>query len=195
MNNQDNEELKNVKKQKDEKEGVWSYVSVILLAIIIAVFVRTFVFSSNLVKGESMHPTFEENDRLISLKFPLYFSDPKQGDVVIIDAPEEKGKEYIKRIIATPGEEVSIHDGKIFINNKEYKESYIPDNIPTGIYNENSWTLGPDEYFVVGDNRNPGASMDSRYFGPIKRDTIRGIVKLRFWPMNKFGIIGGNNDW
>ena len=181
-------------KNPEKKESFLSFISVFIFAIIIAMLLKSFVFSSNLVIGESMYPTFEENDRLVSLIFPLYFTDPKRGDVVIIDAPEEKGKEYIKRVVGLPGDDITLKDGHFYINGKLYKENYIHGDIPTLPYNTDHWKLSDDEYFVVGDNRLPNKSMDSRYFGPIKRNTIRGIVKFRFWPISKFGTVGGLND-
>lgn len=179
-------------KKPEETESFLSFISVFVVAIVLAFLIRSFIFSSNLVIGESMYPTFEENDRLISLIFPLYFKDPKRGDIVIIDAPDEKGKEYIKRVVGVANDDIEIKDGNIYINNDLYEENYIED-VPTEIYNLDHWTLNEDEYFVVGDNRLPAKSMDSRYFGPIKKDTVKGIVKFRFWPIKKFGIVGGLN--
>lgn len=172
----------------ESKEGLLSYISVIAIAIVIAIFLRTFIFSSNLVKGESMQPTFEENDRLIALKFPLFFTDPKKGDVVIVQSPFEK-KQYIKRVVGNPGDDIELHDGHFYINGELYKENYIQNGLETLAEDENHWILDDDEFFVVGDNRLPGASMDSRYFGPIEKKAVNGIVKFRFWPINKIGII------
>lgn len=184
--------MENQNKEPEKKESFFSFISVFLVAIVLALIIRSFIFSSNLVIGESMYPTFEENDRLISLIFPLYFSDPKRGDIVIIDAPEEEGKEYIKRIVGVPEDEIEIKDGYIYINGDLYEEDYIK-GVPTGIYNTDHWTLNEDEYFVVGDNREPNKSMDSRYFGPIEKDTVKSIVKFRFWPIKKIGFVGGLN--
>lgn len=180
-------------KEKDNKESFFSFISVFIVAIILAFFIRSFIFSSNLVMGESMEPTLHERNRLISLIFPKYFTDPKRGDIVIIDAPEEKGKEYIKRVVGLPGDTIEIIDGSFYINGDIYKEDYIEDGVQTEIYNDSSWTLKDNEFFVAGDNRRPGKSMDSRYFGPIDKKTIRGFVKLRFWPIKEIGIVGGLN--
>lgn len=176
-----------------KNESFLSFISLIVTAVIIALLIRSFVFSSNLVIGESMHPSFEEKDKLISLIFPLYFSDPKRGDVVIIDAPEEKGKEYIKRVVGLPEDDIKIKNGSIYINDEIYEENYTEENVPTEIYNLDHWKLDKDEFFVVGDNRLPNKSMDSRYFGAVEKKSIKGIVKFRFWPLKKIGTVGGLN--
>ncbi|WP_138159295.1 signal peptidase I [Peptoniphilus catoniae] len=180
--------------EEEKKESFFSYIIMFVLAIALALLIRTFVFSSNAVSGVSMNPSFKDGDRLISLVFPLYYRDPDYGDVVIIDSPIEENKEYIKRILGKPGDSIKIHDGNVYRNDEKLTENYIEDGLETGIYNLDSWTLDKDEYFVMGDNRLPGKSADSRAFGPITRKSIRGIVRFRYWPLSQFGIIGGTDD-
>lgn len=175
-----------------KKENVvLSYVSTFVFAVVLALLIKTFIFSSNMVIGESMEPTLHEGDRLIAMILPLKFKDPHRSDIVIIDAPNEKGKEYIKRLIGEPGDTISIADGHVLVNGKVLDEKYIDPSTYTETYDQVSWTLGENEFFVMGDNRHPGKSLDSRFFGPIKKDSINGVVKLRFWPLNKFGVFGG----
>ncbi len=176
---------------KEKKESFMSYVFMFAVAIVLALIIRHFIFTSNIVSGVSMEPSFQGNDRLIALVFPLYFKDPEYSDVVIIESPIEENKEYIKRIIAKPTDSVLIEDGSVYVNGNKLDEPYIEQGVETQIYNDFSWTLGENQYFVMGDNRNPGKSSDSRLFGPIERKAIKGIVKLRFWPLSKFGVIGG----
>lgn len=185
--------MENKNKEKETKENFFSFVSVFVIAIILAFFIRSFIFSSNLVIGESMEPTLHERNRLISLIFPKYFTDPKRGDIVIIDAPEEKGKEYIKRVVGLPEDDIKIKNGSIYINDEIYEENYTEENVPTEIYNLDHWKLDKDEFFVVGDNRLPNKSMDSRYFGAVEKKSVKGIVKFRFWPLKKIGTVGGLN--
>ncbi|SUB75994.1 signal peptidase I [Peptoniphilus indolicus] len=178
--------------KNEKKENVFlSYISTFAFAIILALLIKTFIFSSNMVVGESMQPTLHENDRLIAMILPLHFKDPERFDIVIINAPDEKGKEYIKRLIGKPGDTVEIKDGVVYVNGNKLEETYIDSSVYTEIYDQSSWTLGDGEFFVMGDNRNPGKSLDSRFFGPVKKDDIRGIVKFRFWPFSDFGTIGG----
>lgn len=182
-----------MEKKEEKKDGLLSYVSVFLGAIVIAFLIKSFLFTSNLVLGQSMEPSFHPKDRLISLILPLHFSDPNRYDVVILDSPDKKGEEYIKRVIGLPGDTIEISNGIVYLNGEALNETYIDRGVKTETYNEKSWILKEDEYFVMGDNRNPGKSLDSRYFGPIKKDSIRSIVKLRYWPFSKAQIIGGIN--
>lgn len=179
-------------KKEEKKENVFfSYISTFIFAIILAFIIKTFIFSSNMVVGESMEPTLHQDDRLIALIIPLYFSEPDKSDIVIIDAPDDKGKEYIKRLIGKPGDTISIENGNVFLNGKILNEDYIDSSAYTETYDKTSWTLSEDEYFVMGDNRNPGKSLDSRFFGPVNRKSINGVVRLRFWPLNNFNVFGG----
>ncbi|SHH26916.1 signal peptidase I [Anaerosphaera aminiphila DSM 21120] len=180
--------------EREEKSSILSWITTIVGAVILYFIITGFILNTTVVIGESMQPTLQQNNRLISLKFPLYYSNPEQGDIIILDSPEEENKEYIKRVVGVPGDTIEIKDGSVYVNGQIYSEDYIEENTPTLIYNENSWTLGADEYFVMGDNRLPGKSLDSRYFGPINKDTIRGIANFRYWPISEFGSIGGLND-
>ncbi|WBW50361.1 signal peptidase I [Peptoniphilus equinus] len=174
---------------KDKRENtVLSYLGTFAVAIVLALLIKTFIFSSNMVVGESMEPTLHQDDRLIALILPLRFSDPDRGDIVIIDAPDEEGKDYIKRVVGVPGDTVSIHDGVVFLNDEPLDEDYTSSDY-TEIYNASEWTLGENEFFVMGDNRLPGKSMDSRYFGPVEKAHVNGVVKLRFWPLSRAGIM------
>ncbi|CDZ75132.1 signal peptidase IB [Peptoniphilus sp. ING2-D1G] len=176
---------------KEKKESLMNYIFMFAIAIILALLIRHFVFTSNIVSGVSMEPSFQNNDRLIALVFPLYLKDPEYSDVVIIESPIEENKEYIKRIIAKPRDNVLIENGSVYVNGNKLNEPYIEQGVETQIYNDFFWTLDENQYFVLGDNRNPGKSSDSRVFGPIEREAIKGIVKFRFWPLSKFGVIGG----
>ncbi|MDO5715418.1 MAG: signal peptidase I [Tissierellia bacterium] len=171
-------------KNKKQKDSILSWMGVLLAAIIIAALIRTFVFSATIVLGESMNPTLLENDRLIALKVPLYYRGPHRGDIVILQAPDEEKTEYVKRVVGLPGETVSISNGTLYIDGKKFEEDYISTEY-TEIYVEDTWVLEEDEYFVLGDNRLPGKSLDSRFFGPIKKNTIDGIITLRYWPVSR----------
>lgn len=176
------------KEEKKDDNSFFAWIKIILTAIILAVLIKTFIFSATLVIGESMNPSLVERDRLISLKLPLFFKNPNRYDIVVIDAPDEKGKEYVKRVIGLPNDNIKIVDGKVYVNGKKINENYTSsDYTETELQNE--WHLGSDEFFVMGDNRLPGKSLDSRYFGPIKKKSIDGIIKFRYWPIKR--IKGG----
>lgn len=174
---------------KNKEGSLMSWVKTIILAIILALLIRNFLFNTTLVKGESMQPTLHENDRIICLVFPKYFRNFEQGEIVILDAPDGSDYDYIKRVVGVPGDVIDIRYGQVFINGLEIEESYIHDYVETLTHQETHWELGPDEYFVMGDNRNPGKSLDSRSFGPIKKSQIRSIATLQYYPFSQFGLL------
>lgn len=140
-----------------------------------------------------MVPTFEDNELLLTEKISYYFGKPKRGDIIVFEAPQARKADFIKRIIGLPDETVEINNNSVFINGNKIEEDYI--KVPTS--GNILLKLGPDEYFVLGDNRT--ASSDSRYFGSIKDNSLKGKAWLVYWPIfknEKFGglrIISGTN--
>lgn len=176
-------------KRNNNSEAI-EWIKSILLAIIIAVFIKTFLFNTTYVLGNSMYPTLHERDRLFANKIPLYFSGPDRGDIVILKAPDDPDKDYIKRVIAIGGDTVSIIDGKVYLNGELLKEDYVEENAYTHVYGQNYWEVPEGYVFVLGDNRRDGASKDSRYFGCVPVESIKGIVNFRYFPFNnRFGRI------
>ncbi len=201
----------------DLKKELILWVKALGWAIVIAIILKLFVFNIATVSGSSMYPTLENKDKLIFEKISLYFRDPKKGDIVILKAPDNDVREgiiknfdyntidkilnndllrdfivkdYVKRVIATEGDTVSIVDGIVYVNNEKLEENYVVDNAYTETVNDHNWVVGSGEVFVLGDNREPNASKDSRSFGLIKTDSIKGISNFRLYPLNsKFGII------
>ena len=113
---------------EDGKKGnteAFEWIKSIALAIAIAFLIKTFVFNTTYVLGNSMYPTLLEKDRLFALKIPLYFGGPEIGDIVVLEAPDNPKKDYIKRVIATSGDKVEIIDGKVYINDEILDEDYI----------------------------------------------------------------------
>lgn len=132
-----------------------------------------------------MEPTLYEGDRLFAQKVTLYFKKPERGQIVIHESPIEKDKDYIKRVIGVEGDEVSILDGQVYLNGKELDEPYIDKDAYTYYDYENTWLVPEGYIFVMGDNRNPGASTDGRVYGPIPVETVKGIANFRFYPFDK----------
>lgn len=159
-------------------------IKIILISILFAFLVEHFIFYSTLISGNSMYPTLLEDDRLFSVKLPLYFRDPKVGEIIVFRAPDSLKKDYIKRVIAVPGDIVKITDGKVYVNDIEIKESYIEKDIDTLIYGEDKWVVEDGKLFVMGDNRRSGASMDSRYFDSIDNGLVKGVVNTRYYPFD-----------
>lgn len=148
----------------------------------IFLFVYIFLVQPHRVQGVSMHPSFENEELLLTEKVSYRFSAPNRGDVIVFEAPIERKADFIKRIIGIPGDTVKIGDGNVYINSVKLDENYIMGTTE----GDKTLALGESEYFVLGDNRT--ASSDSRVFGPIKKKTIRGKVWVVYWP-----LIGSGN--
>lgn len=178
------------KPKKTIKEVIISVIQNILiigLAIAFGIFLRLNVMSIASVKGTSMYPTLKENEKLILNRL---VKDYNYGDIVVLHPNfEEKEKLYIKRVIGLEGDTITIKDGKVFRNGKELKETYLQMKVDTEpmIPEETEWKVGKDEMFVLGDNREN--SSDSRVFGVVKLDDIKGKANLRIFPIDKFGWI------
>ncbi len=163
--------------------SLWSTIEVAVIAIVVVLIIRNFLFQPFSVEGASMFPTFQNSDYLIIDELTYHFRAPMRGEVIVFRPPQNPQDFYIKRIIGLPGETVEIKDGKVIIYNSDHpegfvlKENYLLDNKTPGA---KKITLGQDEYFVLGDNR--VASYDSRSWGPLKKDEIIGLVRLRLYP-------------
>ncbi len=177
-------------RNNNEENELMEWIKSIFIAVIIAMFIKTFIFNTTYVLGNSMYPTLHERDRLIANKIPLYFSGPKRGDIVLLDAPDDTKKKYIKRVIGIEGDKIEIIDGKVYLNGEELEEDYIEKNSYTHTYNEDTWEIKDGYVFVLGDNRLQGASKDSRFFGSVPKESIKGITRIRFFPLKRMKIIG-----
>lgn len=178
------------KNNKDMKSETIEWIKSILTAIVIAILIKTFIFNTTYVLGNSMYPTLHEKDRLFANKISLYFSGPSRGDVIVLKAPDAPGKDYIKRVIGIEGDTVEIKDGKVYLNGELLEEEYIDIDSYTHAYNESIWEVPEGHLFVLGDNRAEGASKDSRYFGCIDIKSVKGITGFRYFPINnRFGRI------
>ncbi|MDO8424362.1 MAG: signal peptidase I [bacterium] len=165
---------------------------IIIIALLIVVPIRYFLFQPFFVKGQSMEPNFENGDYLIIDELSYRFNDPQRGEVVVFKYPNNPSQRYIKRIIGLPGETVEVKDGKVTILSNDGKRSlldessYFPDTVFTP--GNVQLALGVDQFFVLGDNR--VASSDSRSWGALPRNDIIGRVLIRAWPfatLAKFG--------
>lgn len=149
-----------------------------IVIVVVVVLIRTFIITPVRVDGDSMKNTLKNGDILLLYKL----SSIDRFDIIVLD--EEKDNEkIIKRVIGLPGETVAIKKGKIYINNKVIDDEYAYGE--TTDYNK--VTLKDDEYFILGDNRL--ISKDSRYFGPIKDNEIKGKIVFRLFPFTKIGTV------
>ncbi len=163
---------------------------VVVLAVILY-FGISFAVQAVHVEGLSMYATLDDNDYLIANKIDYRLHAPQRGDIIILRPPADNSKDFIKRVIALPGEKLLIRDSVVYINGHRLDEPYLPEawttlnNWPSN--NSDGQVMKSDEYFVMGDNRN--RSQDSRIFGPIGRERIDGRAWFRIWPLDHFGDI------
>lgn len=143
------------------------------------------------VSGSSMVPTFQSGDYILTDKVTYRFVKPGRGDIIVLKNPRDETQDFIKRIIALPGDAVRVEDEEVYINDLLIQELYLPSETQTRsgsfLHDGESVKVGQNQYFVFGDNR--GASSDSREWGPITKDEIIGRVVFRYFPLNSFGII------
>ena len=189
-----NDSKKNKKDDEDEPEGsllkeVISIIFNVLICFVVVFLITHFVGQRTVVSGSSMEDTLSNGDNLIVDKISYRFHDPERFDVVVFPPyTEEENTYYIKRIIALPGEVVRIDtDGVIYINGEPLIESYGTEVMLNPYDAKEDILLGPDEYFVLGDNRNN--STDSRIIGSIKKKDIVGRAWLRMYPFSEFGLV------
>lgn len=169
----------------------WDVLKIFIISLAIVVPIRYFIVQPFIVRGASMEPNFEDGEYLLIDEISYYFREPQRGEIVVFRYPLNPKEYFIKRIIAFPGERVEIGSGQIKIFNKEYpsgfaiNEKYLPAGLLT--FPDISRTLGPNDFFVLGDNRN--ASSDSRIWGPLEKKFITGRVLFRAWPITRLGFI------
>jgi signal peptidase I len=183
------EELKEEKQQKGGKKYlsfVFELVKIAVIAFLIVLPIRYFLFQPFIVSGASMSPNFSSGDYLIVDEISYRFATPQRGDVVIFNAsfiPGYENERFIKRVIGLPGETVKVANGQVELI-KDGKvnvldEKYLPRDLKT--YGDTEVTLKADQYFVLGDNR--AYSYDSRMWGVVPKKFIIGKAFLRIFPL------------
>jgi signal peptidase I len=177
------------------KKDIIDIIKFAFIAMIIVLPIRMFVAQPFIVSGLSMFPTFHDKEYLIIDELSYYMHEPIRNDVVVFHFPYNPSKKplyFIKRIIGLPGETVIIDDGVVTIKNTDnpegfkLTETYINEKFTTS----GTYTLGKDDYFVMGDNRN--ASSDSRSWGVLQRKYIVGRAYLRLFPLSKMSFLPGS---
>jgi signal peptidase I len=158
----------------------------LLVSIVVSLIIILFLYQPVRVEGTSMLPRLEDEDRLFINKFAYQFEKIQRGDVVVFYYPHDESKSYIKRVIALPGDTLSIDHGVVSVNGKALHEPYVPDrykddrSLPERV-------IPPNEYFVMGDHRT--ISSDSRDFGPVPRNLIYGRAAFVYWPVDQAGVV------
>lgn len=179
---------KNTGKKSSIVAEIVHFLLVLVFVFVGAVFIVTYIGQRTRVNGSSMETTMSDGDNLVVDKISYRLTSPKRFDIVVFPYhSSEKEVFYIKRIIGLPGEKVQISDGVIYINDKPLDENYGYEKMLDARLAASPITLGDDEYFVLGDNRNH--SSDSREIGAVKRENIVGRAVFRIWPLRKFGVL------
>jgi signal peptidase I len=168
---------------KFEKSGIkWLREFVISLGI--SVFIIVFLYQPVKVEGTSMMPGLADQERIFINKFAYRLGPIERGDVIVFQYPEDPSKNYIKRVVGMPGDEIEIVRGVVFVNGNRLEEPYVP----KPFRDERSMgevTIRPGSYFVLGDHRN--LSSDSRDFGTVGREAIFGKAVFAYWPSKMVG--------
>lgn len=178
-----------------EKSFILELAESFLSSIFVLFMLYKFVAMPEVVHGASMYPNFDTGERILMERVTKHFKPFQRGEVVILHPPGDDNIDYLKRIVAVPGDIVKIKDCRIYINRGGEKylleENYLPGDICTvdgpELNEGRSLRLGEDEYVVLGDNR--ANSVDSRSFGIVREDRILGRVVFRFWPLDRLGFL------
>lgn len=171
---------------------IWEVFKIVVIALVIVIPIRYFLFQPFFVKGQSMEPNFESSDYLIVDEISYRFRNPARGEVIVFRNPQNPTQRFIKRIIGLPGETVELKEERVMISKNSEKffldeAAYLPIFVQTNPRIFENITLKEDEYFVLGDNR--ANSSDSRVFGTLPRQNIVGRVFFRAWPFTAFAKI------
>lgn len=158
----------------------------ILISLAVAFFVITFLYQPVRVEGTSMLPRLQDQDRIFINKFVYHFEKITRGDVVVFYYPRDPSKSYIKRVIAVPGDELRVDDGRVYVNGVRLAEPYVPQRFRDS-RSVSPVVLPPNGYFVMGDHRS--ISSDSRDFGPVDRGLIYGKAAFVYWPTEKMRVV------
>ncbi|WP_168122272.1 signal peptidase I [Paenibacillus sp. HB172176] len=188
---------------KGAYKEIVEWIKALVIAVVLVFFIRQFLFSPYIVDGPSMHPNFQTGERLIVNKILYTFEEPKRGEVVVFNVPEQ-GRKFIKRVIGVPGDKVRLEGDDLYINDEKVEEPYIEDAVKAaqangGLYNGQGGrynfpndtvkeSVVPEGMILAfGDNRSD--STDSRIIGFVDDKEIVGRADVIFWPLNKLEFI------
>lgn len=170
------------------KKELMEWVSSILIAVVLALVIRVYVFEFIQVIGYSMVPTLHDHDWLLVEKISYRFRDPQRGDIIILKNPGNLEENFVKRVIGVENDAVEVRDGYVYVNQEKIQESYINEQ-PKDDYPE---VIVPEgTFFVMGDNRNYSKDSRDPSVGFIPREDLLGRAVLRIWPLQSIRWFGG----
>ena len=172
-----------MEKETSTTSEIKDWIVSIVVAVALAMFIRTFIVELYVVDGPSMRPTLESEERLVVNKFIYRFRPPEKGEVLVFQYPRDPSRDFIKRVIATPGDTIEIREGRVLVNDQLLTEDYILEKTRSEYPKS---TVPEGRIFVMGDNRNN--SEDSRFadVGFVPYDLIKGKAMLVFWPVSQY---------
>ena len=176
-------------KENSTAKNILGTIAYIAGVCIFVFLILHFVGQRTVVNGNSMDTTLANGHNLVMDKLSYRFHDPKRYDIIVFPYQYEENTYFIKRIIGLPGETVQIVDGIIYIDGEALQESYGREVMKNSGLAADPVTLGEDEYFVLGDNRNDSTDSRDPSVGKIPRDRIIGRAWVRIWPLSKIGIL------
>ncbi len=159
-------------------------LEVVIAAVLITVVIRSLIVETFVVQGPSMEPTLVNGERLLVSKLAYRFNKPQRGDVVVLQYPLDQSRDYIKRIVAVEGDTVELRLGRLYVNGILQQESYV--RFP-GLFNMPSVVIPEHTVFVMGDHRTD--SEDSRFFGPVDIELLKGKAIFIIWPLKAAGAV------
>ena len=178
-------------KEKDSTaKELFQWLIAILAAVAIALFVDNFLIVNAQIPSGSMENTIMTGDRVVGNRLSYLTKDPERYDIIIFKYPDDESQLFIKRIIGLPGETVQVVDGYVYINGSRLESDiYGNELMDDPMAASQPITLGEDEYFVLGDNRNHSQDSRDPSVGEVKKDTIMGKAWVRIYPFDKMGVI------
>ena len=169
---------------------ILGWIFYIIVILVLTYVIITYVGQRTSVSGSSMETTLSDGDQLLVDKLSYRFQDPKRFDIIVFPYQYEENTYYIKRIIGLPGETVQLVDGYVYINGSRLESDiYGNELMDDPMAASRPITLGEDEYFVLGDNRNHSQDSRDPSVGEVKKDTIMGKAWVRIYPFDKMGVI------
>lgn len=165
-------------------DSTYEYAKSVGIALLVALFIVTFIVQAFYIPSGSMRPTLEVGDRILVNKVVYRFTNPERFELIVFKYPVEPRRKFIKRVIGVGGDSVEISAGRVIVNGQPLEEDYT---LTPGFTNYGPVVVPEDNYFVLGDNRNN--SEDSRFWGFVPRENVVGRASAIFWPVDRMKIL------